>query len=353
MSYPALKINLLKLESNTRLLVEKCTPYGINISAVTKVFCGIPEVAEALVKGGAAYLADSRVENLKKMKNINLPKMLLRIPMLSQIGEVVDYADISLNSEYEVISALSEAALKRDKIHNIILMVDLGDLREGVWTDDAVEYAGKILQLKGVKLIGIGTNLTCYGAVIPKEDNLSQLVEIAVCIRQKYGIELPIISGGNSSSLYLVEEERIPKAINHLRLGESIVLGNETAYGNRIKGTYNDCFTLCAEIIELKEKPSMPIGEIGVDAFGNKPSFDDRGIRKRAILAVGKQDVRIDGLSPIDDALIILGASSDHMIIDITDSAKEYTVGDIIEFRLDYGSLLSASTSDYVRKVIE
>ncbi|MDD4833569.1 MAG: ornithine racemase Orr [Lutispora sp.] len=353
MNYPALKINLTKLENNTRLLVEKCAPYGISISAVTKVFCGMTEVAEAVVKGGAAILADSRVENLKKLRNFNLPKMLLRIPMLSQIDEVLEYADISLNSEYKVIEALSNAAVKKGKIHDIILMVDLGDLREGVWADDAVEYAGKILQLKGVNLKGIGTNLTCYGAIIPQEDNLSKLEEIANMITQKYGIKLSIISGGNSSSLYMVEEGRIPKAINNLRLGESIVLGNETAYGKRIEGTYNDCFTLCAEIIELKEKPSVPIGEIGVDAFGNRPTFVDRGIRKRGILAVGKQDVRIDGLTPIDSDIIILGASSDHMIIDITDSTKEYTIGDIIEFTLDYGALLSTSTSNYVKKVIE
>lgn len=353
MNYPALKVNLKKIEANTRLLVEKCGAYKINVSAVTKVFCGMPEIAEAVAKGGAAYLADSRIENLIKMRDINLPKMLLRIPMLSQVKEVVEYADISLNSEYEVIKALSDESKKRGKSHDIILMIDLGDLREGVWADEAVDYAGKIIELKGVRLIGIGTNLTCYGAVIPKVDNLSRLVEIGESIKKRYGLELTIISGGNSSSIYLVENGTIPKGINNLRLGESIVLGNETAYGNRIEGTYNDCFTICAEIIELKEKQSVPIGEIGVDAFGNKPTYVDRGIRKRAILAIGKQDVRIDGLTPIDEKIIILGASSDHMIVDVTDSEKGYSIGDIVEFTLDYGALLSACTSEYVNKVIE
>jgi len=145
----------------------------------------------------------------------------------------------------------------------------------------------------------------------------------------------------------------MPKRINNLRLGESIVLGNETAHGNSIKGTFYDCFTFCAEIIELKEKQSVPIGEIGVDAFGNKPTYVDRGIRKRAILAAGRQDVRPDGLSPKDDAIIILGASSDHMIIDVTDSCRDYSIGDIVEFTLDYGALLLTSTSEYVEKVIK
>lgn len=352
MNYPALKINLQKLQHNTELLANKCFQCGIEVAAVTKVFCGLPQIAEALVRGGASYLADSRIENLKKIKHLNLPKILLRIPMISQIDEVIEYADISLNSEYNVIRALSEAAIKKGKIHDIILMVDLGDLREGVWMEEAVDYAGKLLQLKGINLKGIGTNLTCYGAVIPKEDNLTKLVDVAKGIEEKYNIKLDIISGGNSSSLYLIDKDSIPKGINHLRLGESIVLGNETAYGNRINGTYNDCFVFSAEIVELKKKPSIPIGEIGVDAFGNKPVFDDKGIRKRAIVAAGKQDVKPDGLTPIDDKLIILGASSDHMIIDITDSNHKYSIGDTIEFLLDYGALLGASTSEYVNKII-
>lgn len=353
MNYPSLKINLKKLEHNTRLLAEKCFKYNISIAAVSKVFCAIPQLVEALIKGGASYIADSRIENLKKIKHLNIPKILLRIPMLSQVDDVVEYADISLNSEYIVIKALSEAALKKAKIHDIILMVDLGDLREGVWMEEAVEYAGKLLDLKGINLKGIGTNLTCYGAVIPNEDNLSKLVEIANSIEQKYNIKLDIISGGNSSSIYLIDNGTMPKGINNLRLGESIVLGNETAYGARIEGSYNDCFTFSAEIIELKEKPSIPIGDIGVDAFGTKPVFEDRGIRKRAIVAAGKQDVKVDGLTPIDEKLIILGASSDHMIIDITDSDQNYKIGDSIDFLLDYGALLASSTSEYINKIIE
>lgn len=352
MNYPALKINLEKLEHNTKLLSDKCSQHGIKIAAVTKVFCCLPQVAEALVRGGASYFADSRIENLKKIKHLDVPKILLRIPMLSQVEDVLEYADISLNSEYTVIKALSDAALKKGKVHDIILMVDLGDLREGVWMEDAVDYAGKLLELKGINLKGIGTNLTCYGAVIPKEDNLGRLVEIAKNIEEKYNIKLDIISGGNSSSLYLLDKSSIPKGINNLRLGESIVLGNETAYGNRIEGTFNDCFVFSAEIVELKEKRSIPIGEIGMDAFGNKPFFEDKGIRKRAILSVGKQDVHPDGLTPLDDKLIILGASSDHTIVDITDSSNNYALGDTIDFLLDYGALLGLSTSEYINKVI-
>ncbi len=352
MGYPALIINTAKIRNNTKLLVDKCKKHNIDVAGVSKVFCAMPEAAKAMVEGGAYMLADSRIENGKKLKDIAVPKLMLRIPMLSQVSDIVEYFDVSLNSEYETIKALSEKAVEKGKQHKIILMVDLGDLREGVWHEDAVDFAGSILQFKGIKLLGIGVNLTCYGGVIPTNVNLNQLVSIAEQIEKKYNIKLEVISGGNSSSLHLLDKNQMPERINQLRLGESIVLGFETAYGERIEGTHRDAFTFAAQIIELKSKPSVPVGEIGMDAFGQKPVFEDRGTIKRAILGAGRQDIRVEGIVPRDGNISILGASSDHLIVDLTDCQKEYKVGDIIEFDVTYGGLLSAATSDYVEKVI-
>jgi predicted amino acid racemase len=353
MSYPAIRIDLDKLTHNTKVLVEKCEKLNIDVVPVTKVYCGIPAIAKASVAAGVKMLADSRIENIKKLKELNVEKLLLRIPMLSQVEEVVEYVDISLNSEYRVIKALSEEALKKGKIHRIVLMIDLGDLREGVWFDTAVEFAGKIIELKGVELVGVGTNLTCYGAVIPSSENLGLLAKVAVEIEKRYDVKLQIISGGNSSSIHLIDKHEMPERVNQLRLGEAIVLGNETAYGEKIAGTHPDVFTYMAEIIELKEKPSVPVGETGMDAFGGKPVYTDRGIRKRAILAAGRQDIKFDGIKPRDKDAIVLGASSDHLIVDISDCKKDYKVGDILEFDMDYGALLAAFTSEYVDKIVE
>lgn len=160
------------------------------------------------------------------------------------------------------------------------------------------------------------------------------------------------MSGGNSSSLDLLMNDDMPRGVTNLRIGESIVLGRETAYGKNIKGTYQDAFKLVCEIVECKEKPSVPIGEIGIDAFGNKPVYEDKGILKRAIVAIGKQDIDTDSLMPIDTSIEILGASSDHMILDISKSENDYKVGDEVEFLLTYGGLMSTSTSEYVSKEI-
>ena len=350
--YPALIINKAKLAHNTKLLKDMCEAHGIQMAAVTKVYCGIPELAEAQVDAGADYIADSRIENMIKMEGIKAPKLLLRIPMISQAADVVRYCDLSLNSELEVIKALGEAALDQGKKHNIILMIDMGDLREGVWSESAVAYAGEIVQMPGVHLKGIGVNLTCYGGVLPSCENIGALVSLGEEIEDMYCIKLDIISGGNSSSLKLMNQEKMSKRVNLLRLGESIVLGMETADASHIPGTHKDIFTLNAEIVELKDKPSVPIGKIGLDAFGHKPVFTDRGNMKRAIVAIGRQDANIDGLIPRDNMIKIIGASSDHMILDVTDSEIEYTVGDILEFDLSYGGLLSVCTSEYVSKVI-
>lgn len=353
MQYPALIIEKDKVKHNAKLLTEKLAAHNIKAAGVTKVFSAIPEVAEAMVDGGVYALADSRIENFKKLQGIKMPKMLLRIPMQSQAEDVVEYTDISLNSELETVKLLSKAAKERNKVHQIILMVDLGDLREGVWHEKAVELTGELVKLENIKLVGIGTNLTCYGGVIPTKVNLGLLVSIGEEIENKYGIKLDIISGGNSSSLHLIENNEIPKRVNQLRLGESIVLGLETAYGQRIEGTYRDAFTFSAEIVELKEKPSIPVGEIGMDAFGQKPVFQDKGNMLRAIVAAGRQDIKPEGLTPRDSGIEVIGASSDHMILDITHAEGKYKVGDIIEFDVNYGALLAAATSEYVAKIVK
>ncbi|WP_073194909.1 ornithine racemase Orr [Caloranaerobacter azorensis] len=349
--YPCVEISLDKIKHNTREIVELCKRNNINVTGVTKVFCGEPKIAKTMVEGGVQILADSRIENLIKLKEINVPKMLLRLPMISQADEVIKYSDISLNSELNTIKELSKKAVEQNKEHKIILMVDLGDLREGIFDEEEIFFVvSEILKLDGIKLIGIGTNLTCYGGVIPKYENLSKLVKIKMNIEKKFNIELDIISGGNSSSLYLLKAGEMPKKINQLRLGESIVLGRETAYGESIENTYDDCFKLIVEIIEIKEKPSVPIGEIGMDAFGNKPKFIDKGIMKRAICAIGKQDVDLGDIIPYDKNIEILGESSDHLILDITKCEKNYEIGDNVEFKLTYGGILKVMTSEYVKK---
>jgi predicted amino acid racemase len=351
--YPQVQIDLQKIRHNAELLVNKAKEYNVRVVGVTKVFCGHLDVARAMAASGVALLGDTRLENLMKLAEIPLPKLLLRLPMPSQVREVVRVADISLNSSLTTIKALSQAALAQGKKHNVILMLDLGDLREGIFNKASLKtIVPEMLGLEGICFYGVGVNLTCVGGVIPRESNTSELLRFKKQLERDYGIEVPVVSGGNSSSLHLLFDGKLPEGINQLRLGESIVLGRETAFGQKIENTHDDCFRLVAEVIEVEDKPTVPIGEIGMDAFGNKPVFEEKGIRRRAILAAGKQDVDPNDLIPDDDKITVLGASSDHLVMDITDSAGNYKVGDMISFRLSYGGILRVMTSAYVEKVI-
>ncbi|WP_105617888.1 ornithine racemase Orr [Vallitalea okinawensis] len=349
MSYPQVVIDLNKLRHNTSYLVDLCHQKSIQVAGVSKVFCADPKMVKVMMDNGIDYIADSRIDNLRKIKDFKVPKILLRLPMISEVDEVVRYSDISLNSEVVTIEALNSAAKLAKCMHEIILMCDIGDLREGIFDKtELINTIRSVLQMENIKLVGLGTNITCYGGVIPTPEVLGKLVTIKEKVENTFNLQLNIISGGNSSSIELLKKGEMPKAINHLRLGESIILGRETAFGNPISNTFDDCMLLKAEIIELKEKPSVPIGEIGMDAFGKVPEFVDKGIRKRAICAVGKQDVDLADIIPIDKWVDILGGSSDHLIVDVTDSKRDYKVGDIMTFKLTYGSILSLMTSAYV-----
>lgn len=349
-AFPCVEIDLNKITHNTSIINGLCKDKGIHVVGVSKVFCAKKDIVEAMIKGGLEIIGDSRIENLRKLEDLKCRKMLLRIPMESHASEVIKYSDISLNSELDTIKMLSKAAKRANKIHNVILMIDLGDLREGILETEAMDVIREILSLSNIKLCGIGTNLTCYGGVIPDSENLGRLVQLKDNIEKNFSVNIPIVSGGNSSSLYAIIDGTIPKGINQLRIGEAIVLGRETAFGQSISNCYRDSFILKGEIIEIKEKPSMPKGKIGMDAFGQTPSFIDKGIMKRAIIALGRQDIVPEGIEPLDKNIEVLGASSDHLIIDITKCQNEYNIGDAVAFNMDYGCLLRSMTSPYVKK---
>jgi predicted amino acid racemase len=352
MASPYVTIDLDKIEHNALTIVELCRAHGMEVTGVTKGTCGQPDVARAMLRGGVSSIGDSRLQNIQRLRaaGIETDYILLRIPALSQLEEVIEYAQLSLNSEITVLAGLSQAARRRDQLHEVIVMVDLGDLREGICPDDLVPLVREAGTLSGIRIVGLGTNLSCFGGVVPTEQNMNQLVELASEIEESCGMELKWVSGCNSSALELIASGRMPKRVNHARIGEAILLGCETVHRRPWPGTFQDAFLLHAEVLELKRKPSLPIGERAEDAFGETPVFADRGERHRALLNVGREDVDIRGLTPLDSRLSILGGSSGYLILDVTGAKGDIRVGDEIAFAPNYSALLAAMTSEYVEK---
>ncbi|MDQ0340982.1 putative amino acid racemase [Caldalkalibacillus uzonensis] len=349
--YPRVIWNEQKLLNNARILNSLCADH-IEWVPVTKSIGANIEIIASLCEQGYMKFADSRIENLKSIKQYKetITTYLLRIPGIHEVDNVVRWADYSFVSEYETIVALSQEADRQLKKHGIILMIELGDLREGMLPEDLLHVGERVLRLSSIDWIGIGTNLTCFGGVVPTKENLSELITLKQLVEEKLGHQLSVLSGGNSSSLSLILNQQMPGGINHLRLGESLFFGRETAFGHPIEGMHNDVFLLEAEIVEVKEKPSYPRGIIAKNAFGEKPVFEDKGIRRRAILALGEQDVPLSGLKPIHKGMEIVGGSSDHTILDVTEYEGDLRVGSVCTFRMDYKALLRSMTSSYVYK---
>jgi predicted amino acid racemase/arginase family enzyme len=350
---PQVAIDLGRVERNARAIAERCATAGIKVFGVTKGTCGMPQVAKAMLRGGVAGIAESRFENIRRLheSGIHCPIMLLRSPPLSRVEEVVRTVDISLQSELAIIGEISRIAERLGRVHDIILMIDLGDLREGIWPNDLVATVESILAMPGVRIAGIGTNLGCFGAIMPTPENLGRLVAHAYAVESMTGKPLDFISGGASSSLALLLEGRLPAGINNLRIGEAILQGGiETFRDEPWPELQIDAFRLAADLIEVKKKPSRPIGQSGYDAFGNQPVFPDDGDHLRAIANIGREDVIIEGLTPIASGIRVLGGSSDHLMLDVTDAEPPVKVGDRVSFRMNYGAMLMAMTSEYVEK---
>lgn len=350
MAVPRLEINLEKISHNIKSLIQRYGAKGISISAVTKVVCGNIAIAQLLLNAGITTLADSKVDNLIKMSKARLQCQLLLLgpPMFSQAELIVQYAHISLNTEISVVRELSRCALAQKRLHKIVLMVESGDLREGIMPRDLDAIIEEVLTLQGIELIGIGTNMACFGGVQPDQAKMELLSARAIAIEQNFGITLQIISGGNSANYQWSTAASDVGRINNLRLGESIFLGLDPLCQRPIPGLYTDAFTLVVEVTELKEKPYMPYGTIAMNAFGDTPETKVHEPGQRAILGIGLQDIVFTGLST-DIKITLLGGSSDHLVVNPEKSGIK--VGDEVKFNLNYPALLSAMTSPYISKI--
>ncbi len=353
MTAPRLEINLDKIYHNAKTLVTRLSAVNISVTGVTKATLGSRDIANVLLKAGVSGLGDSRIENIEMMRQVGVESSmsLLRSPMMSQVERVVIHSDTSFNTELPVIKRLSEVAKSMGRIHGVVLMIELGDLREGVMPQDVLETLKHVKALPNIVLKGIGTNLGCRNGVVTDADNMAVLSTLANTIDTTFGNRLDIVSGGNSGGLSWALSGKDTGRINNLRLGEAILLGVNPLYREPIEGLHTDAIQLVAEVIESKIKPSFPWGQQAQSTFGIPPVSIDQGNIAQTILAVGEQDVDYTGLQVLSEQHIqVLGSSSDHLLLSSIEGCTH--IGDEITFNLNYSALLRAMTSPFVEKVM-
>jgi predicted amino acid racemase len=345
-----LTISLEKIEYNLKTLLRWYGEKNIQLTAVIKGVCASPEIAELFANHAIHSIGDSHMMGIRKMKaaGIDAAFMLLRPPMQHELEDVVNDADFSLHSEISTITRLNALAGEHHKKVNIILMIELGDLREGILPAQVDEYIERILALENIHLAGIGANLVCLNGIRPTATNMGKLSSIAEKIEEKFNLNLDIISGGNSANYQWFRESDEVGRVNHLRIGESILFGTDPIAKAKIDGLKGNAFQLSVEVIESKRKASLPEGIPTYTAFGDKPRLKDEGEMNRAVLGIGLQDLDIKGCKPAEKGIRVMGATSDHMVIASRDRLLQ--VGEVVQFDLTYRAVLRLMISPYVQK---
>lgn len=350
-------IDLNILKHNIDVIEQWMTDHGASWTLVTKVLCGHSDTIKGLHKLGVSSMADSRLSNLRSIKKVipNLESWYLRLPHFSAIKGIISLADVSLNSEIKTIEELNSEAKSQDKVHGIIVMIELGDLREGILPGALIDFYNHIFGFPNINVLGIGSNLGCLAGSVPNEDQLMQLILYRELLELKFNHKLPMISSGTSSILPLLLEEKVPRAINHFRIGEAVFLGSDLINGGTLKDLRDDAITLEVEIVEIKEKNLVPLGETGSETPFESLNIADlspgqRGYR--AIVAVGQLDTEVSGLTPLNPDYKLAGASSDLTVVNVGENPERLKVGGTLKFRVNYAALLRLMSNRYIDQIV-
>ncbi|SFJ78432.1 alanine racemase [Myroides guanonis] len=351
-------LNRQELKENFNHLQKLFDNKNIEWAVVAKLLCGNELFLKELLNLNPKQICDSRASNLKTIKKLNpdVETVYIKPPPKRSISKIVTYADISFNTELETIKMLSKEANRQNKTHQIVIMVELGELREGVLREDLIMFYESVFQLPNIKIIGLGTNLTCMYGVLPNSDKLRQLSLYKELIEMKFNRKIQYISGGASVTIPLILDNTIPKTINHFRIGETLFLGTNAYENTRYPNMNQNVFKLYAEVIELTEKPMMPEGELGLNMNGEKTTLNPEWVGStnyRAIIDLGLLDIDLEHITPVDSGMSLVGASSDMIVIDLADNPKKIKVGDLIPFQMDYMGILRIMNSEYVEKRVE
>lgn len=353
----SLALNLKKFRDNFLFLKELFEKKEVSWGVVSKLLCGNKLFLQELINLGIKEIHDSRISNLAMVKRLNRTVQTVYIKPVSKknVSQMVEFADVSLNSEYETIRMISQEAVRQEKHHKIIIMVETGDLREGVLGENLVDFYERIFELPNIDVIGLGTNLNCLNGVMPSTDKLIQLSLYKQIIELKFGKNIPWVSAGTSVTIPLMLSHQLPKGINHFRVGETLYFGVDLVEEKVIEGMHGDVFELETEIIELQEKPLLPIGVLGMNPQGEFAEIDESLFGKtsfRAILDIGLLDVDPKYLITQDPDIVILGASSDMLIVNLGDNRNKLKVGDTLIFKLKYMGALALMNSNYIEKAV-
>ncbi len=308
-------------------------------------------------------VGDSRLSSLEVIKSLRPDIVTMYIKPVPQnlVPSIVQLADISLISSMRTLELMNDAAARSGVVHRVIVMIELGELREGIVRENIVDFYSRAFAMENIDVIGLGSNLGCMYGIEPTYDKMIQLSLYRQILEQMFDRKIPIISGGSSITLPLIGSKRLPPTMNHYRIGEAVFLGTSPLDNKRFRNLSTEVFEYQANILELEEKQTTPDGIISEAAVGHvaeaetQPRSDDTHCR--ALMDFGLLDVDVDDVSPKDKNVRFAGTTSDLTVFELGDNKDEkgkprYHVGDTVRFKPSYMGVARLMTSKFIYKTV-
>ena len=352
--YPFLEINLSKLKQNIETLQKKCSQWMLKPVAVTKGFCADSKITDLLYDSGIQTFADSNISNLIKLIDRYGHKaqyQLIRLPMKEEIDVILENQIIPMVSQLEILNLFDQKAKQLHARSSVILAIETGDGREGFLPEELLNNIDQVVSFNDLTIVGIGTSLACLSGVLPQITTLEKLNSLRNQLRIFLHNPHLFISVGGTTFFSLWEEYSQPPPVGQIRCGEAFLFGSDISRKRNLNWLQQGAFHIEAEIVEIKSK--LPDStDRGFDAFGRacKISSENNYPRKRALVAVGLQDIDDTQLFFEDRNVTIIGATSNYLVLDCEESQHDYRIGDLVRFQAGYGTVLRAFLSPYIQK---
>ncbi len=340
---PTVLLNLDALSHNTDIAVAFAKRWGVTVLPVLKAVASHPIVAKTLMEQGITRFGFAECdEPYFFTNNFQAEKHLLCLTPPRQADAVVANFSRNTVTTIEMLQALQQAAHARGKRHEVLVMIDFGDSREGIHPHEAAAFIECASAFPNLSLCGFGSMFACFGAETPTQSAMERMTALRDLFKEK-GIANPVVSAGGSVFCAWVESNG-PGPITELRFGDPFLLGVDLYRQAELPGgSYRqDVCRFCAEVLEVREKK---IAEECTSAeyqfVGQDSSFLIRkeGLRRRALLDIGFFHIEGKELQCELPGTFIAGCSSGYLALDVTDCPEPVAVGQQVFFSGGYWSM--------------
>jgi len=346
-------VDLEKIRANCVAIKKICDAARMQTVWVTKGCHSHSSIVRVLAETGEGLLGTSRVQEFGRIRDCFSGQiMMTRFPSSREVVDTVGGADVMFVSDVYHVEVLSNAATATGQTKQVLLMIDVGNGREGVRPGDAATVVKRCLSAPGLELIGLGTSVGCLGGYRVGIDDLHTLIDVAKEVCALTGWQARCLSAGSGTMLLdLVRSGQMPPMITQLRIGAALLVGERPPTKEAFPFLHQDAFVFRGEILELGVKPPILPDRLDTDAFGKTLIAGKTEPRRQALMDFGVVDVDVDDLTPLIPTCRIVGASTDYTVCDVTACREDLRVGSVLEFRMAYSAIVRAMGSAYIEKV--